>query len=513
MLYTFKMQKGECWWGGSSDDGPLMPYDGESVLVRDFTAFTPNQTMPMYLSSHGRCIWSEEPFKIEIKNGEFKIECKGEVTLEVPGTSLKEAYTAAMAKHFPPRGESLEREFFRVPQYNTWMQFTYHQTQEGVLKYAHDIVDNGFAPGILMIDEGWQSFYGDWSFDKVKFPDPKAMTDELHAMGFRVMLWVVPYVRADGLDFIKHYMGEFCSENHFLRTEDGEVAIIKWWNGFSAILDFTKQCDRDFFNAQLKVLMREVGIDGFKFDGGTLDDYALCNPINGKANADFTPAERNMAWNELGIKYAFHEYKDTFKGGGIRMIQRIRDKFHSWDGEGLSMLIPVAIAQGLIGHPFVCPDMVGGGQWTHRELGLPVDNELFVRMAQCSALFPMMQFSWAPWEAVDAEHLSLIKSAHDMHIGFSDKILELVDKAEADGEPILRSLEYNYPHCGYERVHDTFMLGEDILVSPVIKKGQTEKQIPLPEGSWRAADGSIYEGGKTVTVKVGIEDLPYFVKQ
>ena len=509
MKYEFKMLDGEYWWGGSCNDGKEEPYGKTTELARNFCKSVSNQTMPMYLSNFGRCIWSEEPFACTISNGIFHIEGEG-VTLETFGKTLKDAYLGAMKAHFPPQGKALETEFFRVPQYNTWMQFTYNQTQEGVLQYARDILANGFKPGILMIDEGWQNRYGDWTFDKLKFPDPKKMTDELHAMGFRVMLWVVPFVSPDGLWFVRHSAPHFCKEEHFMRTEDGKIALVKWWNGFSAILDFTKECDRKLMDDQLHALMENYGIDGFKFDGGHLDDYGVDNPINGKANGDFTPAERNIAWNDFGTKYRFHEFKDTFKGGGKRSIQRLRDKRHAWEGDGLNTLIPNAIAQGLLGHPFICPDMVGGGEWLDRALGVSVDQELFVRMAQCSALFPMMQFSWAPWEAVDKEHLAKIKAAHDLHNAFSEKILSLVAQAHKTGEPILRALEYNYPNQGYAEVKDAFMLGEDILVTPIIQKGQTERKIPLPGGKWRGFDGKEYEGGKTITLCVSLSDLPYF---
>ena len=172
MKYEFKMLEGEYWWGGSANDGKEAPYSKTTELVRDFRKSVSNQTMPMYLSSKGRCIWSEAPFACTIKNGIFTIDGEN-VTLETFGKTLKEAYLGAMKAHFPPRGNALETEFFRVPQYNTWMQFTYNQTQKGVLQYARDIVANGFKPGILMIDEGWQNRYGDWTFDKLKFPDPK----------------------------------------------------------------------------------------------------------------------------------------------------------------------------------------------------------------------------------------------------------------------------------------------------------------------------------------------------
>ena len=510
MEYRIQMLEGECWWGGTSNDGTVAPYNKQTVLKRDFRVYASNQTMPMYLSNMGRCIWSENAFSSRIQDGEFIIEGE-DVVLETYGTCLRDAYRGAMAAHFPPSGESLEREFFRVPQYNTWMQLTYFQNQKGVMEYAKGLVENGFKPGILMIDEGWAKAYGDWSFDLTKFPDPKGMVDELHKMGFKVMLWVVPFVRPDGLMFVKHTEFSGPKDNvHFLRTKEGRIALVPWWNGFSAILDFTKECDREYMDSQLQALVRDYGIDGFKFDGGALEDYATGAPVNGETNDDYTAAERNIAWNDFGTRYRFHEYKDTFKGGGKRSIQRIRDRGHKWDGDGLSTLIPNAIAQGLIGHPFICPDMVGGGEWTYREDNIPIDQELFVRMAQCSALFPMMQFSWAPWEALDKEHLDLVIGAHDMHNAFSDKILELVKDAHENGEPILRTLEYNYPHCGYERVHDTFMIGEKILVAPIIVKGQTERVVPLPEGRWLGFDGKEYIGGKNITISVTLADLPYF---
>ncbi len=514
MNYVFSIENGEYFWGGSSNDGVKMPFSETSNFEIDFRKISENQTMPMFLSNKGRCIWSEEPFKIAFKNGEIMIEGEG-VLLESFGKTLRDAYIGAMKRHFPPSGNILPEEFFKTPQYNTWMQMTYFQSQTAVLEYARGIIENGFKPGILMIDEGWQKDYGNWSFDSCKFPNPRAMVDELHEMGFKVMLWVVPYVRADGLFFINHTLdileNEAYTEDLFLRDEDGDILLCNWWNGYSAILDLTKKQDRAFLDKQLKKLMNEVGIDGFKFDGGTLEDYTGIKSANKSVNKDHTPAERNIAWNEFGSKYTYHEYKDSFKMGGKRSIQRIRDKLHTWGENGLADLIPNAIAQGLLGYPFICPDMVGGGDWIVRAKKLPVDGELFVRMAQCSALFPMMQFSWAPWEALDGEHLAYVKAAHDLHIRFSDKISELVSNAHKTGEPILRNLEYNYPHSGYEKVTDEYMLGEEILVAPVITKGETVRTVLLPEGKWLGFDGKSYIGGRVYELDVSLADLPYFI--
>lgn len=515
MKYFFEMLENECWWGGTATDGIHAPFDKNTEIEHDFRVQAMNQTMPMYLSDMGRCIWSEEAFYVKIADGRFEIE-GSHVTLEQFGTTLREAYLGAMHNHFPPSGNPLPEEFFKVPQYNTWMQMMRNQTQEKVLNYAKEIVANGFTPGILMLDEGWQKDYGEWDFDRLKFPEPKKMIEELHRMGFTVMVWVTPNVRADGENFVRHFFREFNPAFHdkiFLRTTRGKVALCVWWNGFSAILDLTKQCDCDYLDEQLQHLMTEYGVDGFKFDGGTVAMYSEKACKNGMPQSNYTAVERNIAWNEFGRKYPYHEYKDTFKGGGKRVIQRICDREHRWGDTGLRSLIPHAILQGLLGHPFICPDMIGGGEWLDRALGVPADEELFVRMAQCAALFPMMQFSWAPWDAVDAEHLQYVKAAEELHIQFADKILALVEQAYEAGEPILRALEYNYPHMDYREVKDVFMLGEDILVAPIIEQGQRFREIPLPPGMWKGVDGKTYVGATTVSLPVSLGDLPYFLRE
>lgn len=69
-----------------------------------------------------------------------------------------------------------------------------------------------------------------------------------------------------------------------------------------------------------------------------------------------------------------------------------------------------------------------------------------------------------------------------LHSSMSKEILALVESAEETGEPIIRCLEYNDPMQGYEEINDEFMLGEDILVAPVMEKGAEERTVVFPEG-------------------------------
>ncbi len=502
MKTTIPMLDNEHWWGGTNVDGVYMPFDANTRLSRDFRRDAPNETMPFYVSDQGRVIWSEAPFAVTMENGVFTFEGE-EVTLETGGDTLREGFLYARKNHFPIDGRKLNRDFFKTVQYNTWIECLYHPTQEKVLRYAEAILENGFEPGILMIDEGWHGRYGNWSFDLLQFPNPKEMVEKLHNMGFKVLLWVVPYVCPDGEFFIEHLRASNSAhkpeERLFLRSRENpdRPALYQWWNGCSAMLNLSNPADYEFLDAQLQTLIRDYGIDGFKFDGGSIDGYASC--IGGEPLCDRTPAELNAAWNNFAAKYDYHEYKDTFKGARNATIQRLCDRAHVWDRfDGFSSVVPDSIAQGLIGHPFICPDMVGGGEWSCFKPGKPIDGELFVRWAQCSALFPMMQYSKGPWACLSREHCDLVIAAGKLHKEMTDEIIEMVARAEETGEPILRNLEYNYPRMGYEKITDQFMLEDSILVAPVTKQGARSRNVILPPGTWQAEDGTIYDGGEHV---------------
>ena len=80
---------------------------------------------------------------------------------------------------------------------------------------------------------------------------------------------------------------------------------------------------------------------------------------------------------------------------------------------------------------------------------------------------------------------------------------------------LLRGIEegtrfLDYPGMGYASVRDQFMMGTDLLVAPVVTKGQTERQVVIPPGTWIADDGEEFVGPKTITVKVPLSRLPHF---
>jgi len=71
-------------------------------------------------------------------------------------------------------------------------------------------------------------------------------------------------------------------------------------------------------------------------------------------------------------------------------------------------------------------------------------------------------------------------------------------------------MEYVFPNQQMGGIIDQFMLGNKILVAPVVVSNATERTVVLPIGNWKADDGKMYKGGKSIVIKTALDRLPYF---
>ena len=502
---SFAFSENEFWYGLAAAMGTQFPLSARSRFSfrqTDPNRTTGNQEASFLVSSAGRYLYSGAPFDIEVADGVISVSNAADDLVLADGFgTLKGAYLAASAKHFPPARTMPPEDFFVKPQYNTWAELIYDQSQDSILHYARGILENGLPAGILMIDDGWMSYYGSRLFRSDRFSDPAAMFGELHRMGFLAMLWVCPFISPDSPEF-----RELSASDLLVKNADGSVAVRNWWNGFSAILDLSNPAAAEWFDGYLGDLMR-LGADGFKFDAGDVRYYRDDDLTFGRVTAH----EQCRLWCELGLKYPYNEFRVSWNVGGLPLVERLCDKAHRW--ESVPRLIPDALADGILGYPYCCPDMIGGGSFTDFLPGAPsLKPELFARYAEVAALMPMMQYSAAPWRVLDAEHAEICRAMGRLHTEFAGKILSLAKHAAETGEPVMRYLEYEFPGEGFEETKDCFLLGPDVLVAPVLCDGARERTVRLPSGRWESPDGTVYAGGHEITVPAPVGVLPYFVK-
>lgn len=505
---SIKMLDGEKWWGCITDLGVQMPFDNETNIEFDLSRQNfNNQTTPLLVSNKGRYIWCDGSFKGIIRDGKITIDpIRGDVECVQAGNTLKEAFLAASAKHLPASGTIPPAEFLNVPQYNTWIELVYNQNQKDILNYAHAIVDNGFPTGVIMIDDNWQKYYGNTEFKPDKFPDPKAMMDELHALGFKVMLWISPFVTPDSPEF-----RDLRRKGYLVKEHGGNrPAILDWWNGFSACYDLSNPDAFAYFKKTLTDLQDKFGVDGFKFDAGDPERYLEENTtaFDGKSY----DTEQTEWWARLGLEFPFNEFRACWKMGGQPLVQRLGDKSYSW--RAVASLVPDMIAAGMLGHIYTCPDMIGGGAAGSFRAGADnrLDQRLIVRSCQIHSMMPMMQFSVAPWRILDKEHLEICHKYAKLHEALGGYIVEQAEKCSKTGEPIVRCMDYAFPGEGFENCNDQYMLGDKYLVAPVMDSSD-QRTVTLPKGRWQDENGKTYRGGKTYTIDAPIERLPYFTKK
>ncbi|RZL13697.1 MAG: glycoside hydrolase [Pedobacter sp.] len=502
------IKSGEKWYGGAVNEGHLMPFE-DGYTLDMFGDTKGNQAVPLLVSNKGRFIWSEEPFKFAFNKNTLVISnVHSKVTVDSAGSNLREAFANASKQFFPSKNKLPDTLLFSRPQYNTWIELVYNQNEKDILKYARAIIDNGFPPGVLMIDDNWADYYGRFDFRSDRFTNAAEMVDTLHHLGFKVMLWVSPFISPDteiGRELLEKKLLLFDNEGDATKSWDkaAKPAIISWWNGYSSVLDFTNPEAIKWFRGRLDHMVKAYHLDGFKFDAGDAEFY----PANALSFKKATPNEQSRLWGELGLYYPLNEYRAMWKMGGEPLVQRLRDKKHDW--EDLQKLIPDLTTAGLLGYQFTCPDMIGGGEYGSFLNLDKLDEQLVVRSAQCSALMPMMQFSVAPWRVLSKENLAAVKKAVDIRAKYTPYLMQLVKQSAITGEPIARSMEYEFPNQGLSDLKGQFMLGSKLLVAPVITSGQS-KLIYLPKGSWKSDLGKTIKGPTKIQIDVAMDRLPVF---
>jgi alpha-glucosidase (family GH31 glycosyl hydrolase) len=326
---------------------------------------------------------------------------------------------------------------------------------------------------VLEIDDRWQIYYGDLGFDPKRFPNPRQMIDELHAKSFKVTAWVIPFLQPESQAF-----ADGAKNGWLVRTPDGSPYLVEWWQGRGGLLDVTNSSALEWFFERLTSLQLESGLDGFKFDAGE----ACFLPSDAVTHQKIHPNEYTQIYvGAVAKHYRLTEVRSGWKNQRTPIFFRQWDKTTSWGlDNGLHSVLTGILALGMAGYPFILPDMVGGNEYEEK-----ADSEMMIRWTQLNALLPAMQFSLAPWEYGEAS-AELCRRYAKLHTEYASKILEIAKTAIEYGYPIIRPVFWldanseNALNCD-----DEFLLGDELLVAPVLFHGMRQRDIYLPPGTWQ----------------------------
>jgi len=367
---------------------------------------------------------------------------------------------------------------YETPVWNSWAQFYTDVTQQKFVDWARGIHDAGIPGHTFNLDDGWMSHYGDFTFND-KFPDPKAMSDAIHALGTKFGLWVTLWINLDADNY------QVAKQKGYLlksKTDPSQPCQVSWWNGTAGIVDLANPAARQWYVDQLHGVQKDFDVDGFKFDTRFFDES--CAP--------YTPDLTMADYQKLGADMA-----DEFdlQGMGIRthwtgsqqhgFVTRQVDKSTDWSS--LNAAVAQNLALSTVGYPFVTTDMIGGSL-----AGFPPTKQVLVRWAQAAALMPLMYSSTSPLgvsnfagsRTYDDETVQLYRDAVALHQRLAPYIEKQVDRAVATGEPIMKPLFFDFPkdQASYD-IDDEWLLGDAVLAAPILADA-SQRDVHLPAGTW-----------------------------
>jgi alpha-glucosidase len=366
------------------------------------------------------------------------------------------------------------------------------------------------------IDGGYGVQYR-WAADPELYPDLPGMIAELHEGGLRFLSYVNPFVDPNLPD---HYP-EMAEQGLLIGDprEDGPY-LFAAPNGGSSHPDLTNPAAREHVKDALRVLVEEYGMDGW------MADFAEYQPLDAVLFDGRDPVgfhnDFPTEWERLTREVMDDARPDgdwvMFARSGFTGVQEVAqihwagDQEATWsETDGLPTVVPALINLGLSGQPFVTHD-IGGFS------GGPRTKELFMRWTELGAFTPFMRThegnrrseNWQ-WDS-DDETTAHFRRFVRVHRGLAPEFQALAREAQRTSAPLLRHLLLVFPDDPETwGIGDQFMIGQDLLVAPVLREGATSRSVYLPAGTWYDVwTGETIEGGRSLEVTAPIGAPPVF---
>jgi alpha-D-xyloside xylohydrolase len=407
-----------------------------------------------------------------------------------------------------------------------WISRWGYRNRDEVMTVARRMREEKVPCDVIHIDPYWMRYHeghhGDLEWDESAFPDPKGMIAELKALGFRLSLWVSPYVPLDSEMRAEGERRGFLMKSKSISPspsgggQGGGLALVHGFAKPSGAVDFTNPEAVEWFKAKNRKLL-EMGVAVIKTDfAEDMPDDALPH--------DGTPAEQLHNLYPLLYQRAVFETTQDVHGYGLiwgrsGYAGSQRYPVH-WGGdpgctfEDMAASLRGALSWILSGAAFASFDM--GGFFGIPTLTDPPSPELYVRWSQMGLLFSHARAHGhtaprEPW-AYGEPALSIFRRYAQLRYRLLPYLYAAARRAPA-GVPLARPLVYDHPvdrttwHIDHE-----YLLGPDLLVAPMfVARGR--RDIYLPAGGWYDFwTDRRFEGSRWITYDAELETLPLFVR-
>jgi alpha-D-xyloside xylohydrolase len=410
-----------------------------------------------------------------------------------------------------------------------WLWRDENRDQAQIESDAKTMRDLDLPHTAMWIDRPYATDVETFDFDPKKFTDAPAMLATVQGLGFRMALWHAPYL--DAKVATTAALRAQADAGHFY-PPTASLPLNKW----GTPIDFTSPAAYAWWQ-KLVHRYTDLGFEGFKLDYAEDIAPTVGTGRNVWRFADGSD-ERTM---QSVYRVLYHQlYAETLpKDGGFLLCRagtwgEGKNGCIVWPGDldatfakngdqadgyvsvgGLPASVIAGLSLGPSGFPFFGADT---GGYRHS----PPDKELFMRWFEQTALSTVMQMGNAgntvAWEpdpqtGFDQEVVDAYRVYTRLHLRLFPYEWTYATQLAATGRPITRALGLAYPALG---VHpsDEYLFGDDLLVAPVVARGQRARSVVFPPGEWLDWwTGAVHQGGVTETVDAPLGTLPLFLRR
>lgn len=363
------------------------------------------------------------------------------------------------------------------------------------------------------------------------WPDPTRMIDEIHAMGAKVVLWqnsVIKDMRGEP-DAQEEAIWKYAIENDLVvKGGEGDPYRVRgFWLRYGLLPDLTNKRVRAWWADLHKYLITDMGVDGFKTDGGEHawgTDLRYLDGRSGLEKNNLLPVAFAQTFHELfedakreGVTFS----RAGFAGSSSYPIFWAGDEDSTWDAYRASVRAGIsASASGI----FFWGWDIGGFS------GELPSAELYLRGAAMATFCPIMQFhseynhhrkpsnDRSPWNiAEQTDNPEVLTGFRD----FAAIRKRLIPYLTAEGEiaietgrPLMAGLFFDYAEDNsiWEAPYQ-YMLGRYLMVAPVTEETATTIPVYLPEGDWIDFwDRKKWTGKQWIEIATPIDRIPVFIR-
>ena len=420
-----------------------------------------------------------------------------------------------------------------------WQCKLRYRTQKEVLDVARQYHERGIPLDVIVIDFFHWTRQGDWQFDPVYWPDPKAMCDELHSYGIKVMVSIWPSVDKKSVHYVE--MEEL---GLLMQTESGANQTYDY-QGDCVEVDVFNPAAREYIWNVCKKNYYDLGIDLFWLDNIEPDlavyDYENYRYYGGPhlECGNLYPQLMAKAFYD-GLKAEGEEDVCLLTRCGWAGNQKYGTVIWSGDVQSNFETLRTQVMQGLN------MGVAGISWWTTDIGGFMTDDyhdpafvELLERWFAWAVFTPILRLHGTRGP-LDIEPLSeldygggylytghdneiwsygeeaqrVLKKFLEMRLALKPYIEGLYDEAQRTGLPLMRAMFLEYPDdTACWDLDDQYMFGDRLLVAPILEAKATSRLVYLPAGTWkRFGTGEIVEGGRTITMACAIDEAPVYEK-